>query len=51
MVYDVTFNTELVSGTMIWNYGNGNQYGPLTIDSNAVYNIGSSCNVYGAMTN
>ena len=51
VVYDVTFNTELASGTMIWDYQDGNQSGPLTIDSNAVYNIGSGCNVYGAMTN
>jgi len=51
ITYDVTFNTELASGTMIWAYTPGNQYGPLTIDSNAVYNIGSSCNINGAITN
>lgn len=51
VVYDVTFNTELVSGTLVWNYTDGNQSGPLTIDSNAVYNIGSSCTVSGAVTN
>jgi hypothetical protein len=51
ITYDVTFNTELVSGTMVWNYGNGNQSGPLTIDSNAVYNIGSGCTVYDVITN